>query len=110
MLALVPDRFLNFKKEPTFSLDKASFFFWKEQSEDTWKAAPSNLSEYPLLNVLLGGVDSYHSWAEEYYERKINIQVLREVCSSLSITAAQLLILNPDRKLEDLKEDLQGIL
>ena len=109
-LLLVPDKFAAFKVEPAFSLDKASFFFWKEKDESSWKASPSNLREYPLLGFLLGGVDRYHCWAESYYERKIDLTVLKEVFSTLSITADQLSTLNPDIELGDLDEDLQEIL
>lgn len=109
-LSSVSSKFAAFKVEPAFSLDKATFFFWKENEELSWQASPSNLNEYAFLDFLIGGVDSYQRWAENYYEREIDLKTLKEVFLSLSITTDQLVILNADLDLEDLEEDLQEIL
>jgi len=109
-LLAVPDRFASFKIEPAFSIDRASFFFWRAAQDIVWSASPPCLEEYPLLNFLKNSVYAYHSWAEEYYEREIDVDVLKEIFASVSITADQLLILNPEIKLEDIEGDLQEIL
>lgn len=73
-------------------------------------ASPENLKAYPLLVFLVNGVAGYHRWAEDYYEKNIDSNVLKEVFTSLAITSDQLAILNPDVTLEDLEEELQEIL
>lgn len=109
-LSLVSSKFALFKEEPAFCLNKATFFFWKEEGEPTWQASPSDLGEYPLLGFLVDGVELYHSWAESYYEREIDLNVLKEVFLSLTITTDQLLILNPDIELDAFEEELEEIL
>jgi hypothetical protein len=109
-LGLVPDCFSGFKNEAAFSLANATFFFWRECSRAVWVASPENLKAYPLLGFLVNGVAGYHRWAEDYYERSIDSDVLKDVFTSLAVTADQLAVLNPDVTLEDLEEDLQEIL
>ena len=109
-LSLVPDCFSGFKTEAAFSIANASLFFWRETSTAAWIASPENLKGYPLLGFLVNGVAGYHGWAEDYYEKSIDSNVLQAVFTLLAITADQLAVLNPDVTLEDLEEDLQEIL
>lgn len=109
-LSLVPDSFFGFKNEAAFSVANATFFFWREKNSIAWMASPENLKAYPLLGFLTNGVVGYHSWAEDYYEKSIDSNVLKDVFNSLVITADQLAVLNPDVTLEDLEEDIQEIL
>ncbi len=109
-LGLVPDCFSGFKNEAAFSIANATFFFWREENKAAWIASPENLKSYPLLASLVNGITGYHSWAEDYYEKNIDSNVLKDVFTSLTVTADQLAILNPDVTLEDLEEDLQEIL
>lgn len=108
-LSLVPDGFSGFKNEAAFSIANATFFFWREENT-VWMASPENLKAYPLLGFLVNGVTGYHRWAEDYYEKIIDSNVLKDVFTSLSVTSDQLAILNPNVTLEDLKEDLHEIL
>lgn len=109
-LEFMPNCFSNFKNEAAFNIDNATLFFWKENDSIAWRSSPENLKDYPLLSFLSNGVVAYHRWAESYYEKTININVLKDVFTSLVITGNQLAILNSDITLEDLEEDLQEIL
>lgn len=108
-LNCIPDCFSDFKSEVAFQLSNASFYFWQAKGFE-WVAAPSNLENYPNLRFLVEGVDYYHKWAEDYYERDINLRVLGEVFDCLNITQQQLAVLNSDLTIKDLAEDLQEIL
>lgn len=109
-LNIIPNSFSSFKNESAFSINNATFFFWQEKNATTWETAPTNLKLYPLLGFLVNGIEGYHHWAEAYYEKSIDIQILKDVFSSLAITADQLTILNPDLRLEDLEDDFKEIL
>lgn len=63
-----------------------------------------------LLRFLEGDVKYYHDWAEDYYERKINYEALRQVYCTRIITPNLLEILNPNLEVEDLVPDLKEIL
>jgi hypothetical protein len=109
-LSHVPDSFSGFKSEPAFSLGNATFFFWRSRDSSVWKSSPNNLACYPLLGFLIGGFKAYLDWAEGYYEKSIDHDVLKDVFTSLTVNASQLSILNSELSLEDLEEDLNEIL
>lgn len=106
----VPDKFSSFKKEPAFNLNNATLFFWHENDSSTWKASPNNLASYPLLGFLANGISTYTDWAENYYQKSINHDVLKDVFTSLTVDTSQLSILNPNLTLESLENDLNEIL
>jgi len=87
-LMQMPSCFSSFKNEAAFSIANATFFFWREKNGN-WTASPEDLHSYALLGFLVDGVEGYHRWAEDYYERKINFQALKDVFDSLAITEDQ---------------------
>jgi hypothetical protein len=105
----VSNAFANFKKEPAFKIMEASFYFWRQKSDDEWSASPDDLENYPLLGFLTGGHNFYRDWAQDYYEREIDASVFTDVFSSLSVSGKQLQILNPDLTIDVLESDLQAI-
>lgn len=109
-LNAMPEVFERFKIEPAFSTDNASLFFWRGVKQSAWSVSPDGLEEYPLLGFLVGGIEAYKILAEGYYEKNIDAGVLEEVFASLTVTANQLAILNPDIALDDLAADFQEIL
>lgn len=109
-LSNVPARFSGFINESAFSFENATFFFWREEGKSNWLSSPNNLKSFPLLEFLVGGADSYIDWANEYYERDIDADVLNDVFNSLSVTQTQLNVLNPDIAFEDLFDDLHVIM
>lgn len=106
----IPDCFSNFTNEPAFRIDNASYFFWHEVDSNSWQSSPDQRNDYPLLKFLSEGISHYHSFAEAYYERSIDIGVLKEVFLTRVISEEQLAILNPDVTLDDLRSDLEEIL
>jgi len=109
-LEKMPNCFLSFKNEAAFTVDAATFFFWRKSNDEKWHVSPSNVREFPLLDFITNGVSSYYDWATEYYERDINKDVLEKVFTSLSISSDQLSILNPDLTMEGLEEDIVEII
>ncbi|MCX7113284.1 MAG: hypothetical protein NTX45_24865 [Proteobacteria bacterium] len=110
LLASVPSCFSNFKNEAAFSVDKASFYFWKKHEDENWSALPNDLEAYPLLGFLVGDSSYYHQWAENYYEQTIDSMVLEKVFNTLHIDSESLKILNSEITLEELGEDILEIL
>lgn len=109
LLVQVPDHFAGFKSEPAFRLDEATFFFWRSGEDAPWHANPRK-DAYSHLGFVSRAADTYHEWAEGYYERDIDKPTLDAVFSSLAVTADQLVVLNPELSLDDLQEDLREIL
>lgn len=109
-LRFVPETFTSFKKEPAFSLQFATYFFWRGIKDSEWKSSPNNLENYSFLGFITGGIDNYLTWAESYYEREVDKQTVQNIYSSLTITQEQISILNPKLTMEDLKKDLSEII
>lgn len=108
-LAEIPSDFSVFTSEAAFSVHKATFFIWRQPGAKTWSASPSNLKEYPFLGFIVGGASTYHTWAEAYYEMRIDRAAVAEVFASLKISDNQLSVLNPGRSIEELSDDLVEI-
>lgn len=105
----MPDCFSSFKSEPAFNLNNATFFFWRTIKDQTWSVLPNCLNSYPLLEFLVGDFLVYRNWAENYYDRSIDKNVLKEIFTSVSITVDQLAVLNPELTFEKLAEDFYEI-
>lgn len=108
-LKVIPACFSGFKNEKSFSLDNASFFFWRGNEDNKWSASPNAINDYPLLGFLAKGYLAYKDWAEGYYERSFDDTALKEVFNSLNVTPDQIAILNPELAIEDLEEDIKEI-
>ena len=106
-LGKVPDCFSAFKNEKAFSLDHATFFCWREINETDWSVSPDRIDHFPLLGFLANGYEYYRCWSEKYYEIAIDEVVLRDVFKSHRVSPAQLAILNPELKFDDLAEELR---
>lgn len=109
-LAKIPESFSGFKKEPAFSVQNSSYFFWRCANETEWSVTPNDICNLDLLKFLVEGPKFYHKWAEHYYEKSINAEVLKDVFDNLKISGDQLLILNPDIEYDEIQEDLKEIL
>jgi hypothetical protein len=109
LLLEVPECFSSFKNESAFTLESVTFFLWRRPEDNDWVALPHNLKSYALLGFLIGGSSYYHNWAENYYGKKINLDVLNEVFCSLTINSDLLKILNPEITIEELGDDVLEI-
>lgn len=109
-LAAMPDKFRDFKEEPAFSNGNASLFFWRAVDQASWCASPDGLEEYPLLGFLAGGLAAYKDFAESYYEKNIDSDIAEKIFKTLTVTADDLFLLNPDISFDELEEDCKEIL
>ncbi|WP_373989877.1 hypothetical protein [Duganella sp. BuS-21] len=110
LLEKVPNEFNSFKIEKAFNLKEATFYFWRAKNDMIWNSIPASSKYYSYLNFLAGGVEVYHSWAESYYEKSIDLEALKEAFESLEINEGNLLRLNPELTIEDVVSDLNEIL
>jgi len=109
LLEQLPNDFANFKNELAFKLDDVTFYFWRSVENNEWMVRPQNRNSYANLRFLLEDVTYYHKWAEEYYDRSIDLKVLQDVFNSLHITPQQLAMLNADLNIQNLYDDLREI-
>jgi len=108
LIAKIPSVFQSFKKEEAFSLDDISFCFWCKNGEHNWISEPKT-KNLPHLNFLIGDPELYKVWAEEYYEKEFDIEVIRDIFSHKPLTPEIVAKLNTEISFEKLIDDLDEI-
>ncbi|WP_434749855.1 hypothetical protein [Paenibacillus amylolyticus] len=110
MLQGVPSVFQTFLEEPAFMMDQTSFCIWNEEEQNKW-ASTQQLSDesYALLQVLVGGAEYYHAWAQEYYEIELDLKLIQHVFAMKPLNEQLLQALNPELELDELEEDITEI-
>jgi len=107
VIQLIPKKFSNFIAEEAFSMENISFCFWS-QTEYLWTSALIN-TDLPYLKFLSGDPIFYQVWAEEYYERNLNIDAIQSIFNHEPISDSIIEKLNNDIKLEDIITELKEI-
>ena len=112
----VPSEFQEFLAEPAFSMDATTFCIWRRSVDPSWQVGEI---EYPeeedpdgsddLLFILDGEPSTYREFAEQYYERTIDLSAVSHIYEQKFLTAEILEILNAEVSREDLKSDLEEI-
>ena len=111
----IPDEYSDCLTEPAFEMQRASILLWYERALGEWKCGnPAALSDKKsgclrLFRMWDVSPATYKSWAEEYYEREIALEVVREIYDHAPITDALVRQLSPERDFENLSADLREI-
>jgi hypothetical protein len=112
----VPNEFAEFLKEPAFSIESTTFCLWRRSADASWQTGQI---DYPkeddpdgsedLLFVLNGDPATYQEFAEQYYERPIDLHAVRSIYQHQPLTAEIIEGLNPEVSLESLGSDVEEI-
>jgi hypothetical protein len=112
----VPSEFQEFLAEPAFSIDATTFCIWRRIVDPSWHVGEI---EYPeeedpdgsddLLFILDGEPSTYREFAEQYYERSIDLSAVSHIYEQKLLTSETLETLNAEVSREDLKSDLEEI-
>jgi len=112
----VPTSFVSFLAEPAFSLSDTTFCIWRTPTDSAWQHGKITFpnedgadGSADLLAILDGNPASYRNWAEEYYERPIDLAAVTHIYEHRALTEAIIQQLNPDISLADLTEDITEI-
>jgi hypothetical protein len=112
----VPDNFNPFATEPAFSMSDTTFCIWRDHNDDAWRKGhiewPSG--EDPdgsawMLSILDCDPQKYKSWAEDYYERSVDLELISHVYEQRPLADQFVLSLNPERDLKTLAIDVEEI-
>ena len=112
----VPSEFREFLTEPAFSMGDTTFCIWRRNEDTSWQVGQI---EYPqgndpdgsedLLFILDGQPSTYRKFAEQYYERPIELSAVAYIYQQKPLTSEILKILNAEVSRETLKPDLEQI-
>ncbi len=103
----VPYMLASFMDEEAFEVENASFFFWHAHKDKQWISTKESDLEY--LKFLEGNATFYKEWAEEYYEKSIDADVVKKIMNHSPLTSAMVEKLNPNVTLKELIEDIEEI-
>ncbi len=112
----VPPEFAAFLVEPAFSIADTTFCIWRTTSDTHWHHGQVNYPQHPdpdgsasLLFIFDDKPETYQAWAEEYYERPVNLEAVRSLYAHQPVTEPLIVALNDEITLDDLRADLDEI-
>ena len=121
ILSDIPSEFKAFIDEPAFSINDTIFCLWQLLSDDKWMTGkvvfpPEIETEYDdpdgseyLLFILDGNYNTYREWAEEYYERSLDTQVIKDIYNHKPLDDKMVKLINPEMSIEKLRIDIDEI-
>lgn len=117
VLEAIPPAFAGCLREPAFVIEETTFCVWRQTADAGWQHGPVALpTDDPdpdgsarLLAPLDGRPETYANWAGEYYERAVPVEAVRAVYAGKPVTADLVKALNPKRRFNDLRADLDEI-
>lgn len=112
----VPSEFQGFLTEPAFSMSDTTFCIWRRNVDPSWQVGQIDYPEEDdpdgsedLLFILDGAPTTYREFAEQYYERPVDLSAVIHVYEQKPLTSEILEVLNPEVSREALELDLEEI-
>lgn len=108
-MARIPGDFSSFRSEAAFSLDAATCFLWQRCNETRWKVAPDCIAGIPLLAFVADRGETYHAWAQDYYEIEIDLDLIKSTFRRQPLSSQLIAALNPDAEVDGVLADAEEI-
>jgi hypothetical protein len=117
VLENVPEDFIEcFLREPAFEIHDVTFCIWRKLEDNVWKHGDIAFPTGPdpdgsrfLLGILDGNPKTYQAWAEDYYERPIDLIAVSHIYEQKPLTLEVIQTLNTDVTLHELAGELEKI-
>lgn len=100
----VPASFSSFLSEPAFSMQNATFCYWRRTEDQAWSKVSAHKEEdgsKELLSLLVNDPTAYVAWAEEYYEVAVPKQAAIAIYAHEPLTPELIKAINPGAKFSD---------
>jgi hypothetical protein len=112
----VPDVFHEQRDDKAFwdgDVPRATVCFWRTTGDTAWRCGPveSGVDGADWLFELVadGRPEAYLTFAEDYYERALDLEAIRHVYALMPLTEYVVTSLNRQRRLSDLTEEIAEI-
>jgi len=109
----VPRAYGAFAAEPAFRWDATTFCYWCDGDHSTWEHPVVldglDTGADTLLEILGSGPGGYVGFAQDYYERELDLRLVEQIFLRRPIDQGMVRALNPKVAVEDLAEDLAEI-
>lgn len=101
--AQVPADFSSFLNEPAFSMQHATFCYWRRTGDSSWskvEGGPEDDGAHEMLAPLVSGPSRYKEWAEDYFEVPVALDAVRALFAHQPLNDTMIFDLNPDADTE----------
>jgi len=101
--AHVPADFSSFLNEPAFSMQYATFCYWRKAGDNFWSkvdGGPDDDGADEMLALLVSGPSGYKEWAEDYFEVPVALDAVTALFAHQPLTDSIILALNPDADID----------
>jgi hypothetical protein len=108
----VPPEFTAFLNEPAFSMQCATFCYWRRTDDLLWSKVSSlsiNDGAAEMLALLVAHAAGYKEWAEDYFEVSLELEAVTAIFAHVPLSSELILALNPDANLDLIYADAQEI-
>jgi hypothetical protein len=113
----VPEVFHSARDDAAFQHDgvtTATVCFWRTTDDTEWRCGPVQNAEKDGADYLFelladGRPEAYLTFAEHYYEVALDLEPIRHIYALMPLTEYVVTSLNPERRLQDLKDDIAEI-
>ena len=116
LFTAIPPELSGFRDEPAFDTRNSTFCIWRRTNAQAWERGPVQFppgddpdGSAELFRHLDGRPETYVSFAAEYYEVEIPLDVVTDVYRHTPLTTELVARLNPAVLLTDLASDLAEI-
>jgi len=99
----VPKDFSSFLGEPAFSMQHATFCYWRKANDPSWSKVSGALTDdgsEDMLALLVSGPSGYKEWAEDYFEISVALDAVVAMFSHQPLSDSVILVLNPKANLD----------
>lgn len=110
--AQVPGVLSAFLNEPAFSMQDATFCYWRKADDADWskvEGGPEEDGAGDMLSLLVSGPTAYKAWAEGYFEVPVDLDAVSAVFAHVPLNDALIQMLNPDADVDAAYADAAGI-
>ena len=97
--AQVPADFSSFLNEPAFSMQQATFCYWRKTGDSSWSkvdGGPDDDGADQMLSLVTSGPSGYKGWAEDYFEVPVALDAVTALFAHAPLSDSLILALNPD--------------
>jgi hypothetical protein len=91
--------FSSFLNEPAFSMQHATFCYWRKTSDNSWSkvsGGPDDDGADEMLALLVSGPSGYKEWAEEHFEVPVALHAVTSLFAHQPLSDSIILALNPE--------------
>ncbi|MDB6062144.1 MAG: hypothetical protein JWM78_2247 [Verrucomicrobiaceae bacterium] len=99
----VPKEFSSFLGESAFSMQRATFCYWRRAKDPSWSKVGGGLADDgsdEMLALLGSGPNGYREWAEGYFEVPVALEAVAALFSHQPLCNSVILALNPQADLD----------